>query len=472
MESEIISKENIKPSSPTPPHLKTYNLSLLDQIVPPIFVPLVLYFPAPENASRNASSDPFISQTIQILKQSLSSTLTRYYPLAGRIKDNFSIDCNDEGVPFVVTKFKGNLSDFLKNPDPAECRSHIPCVLSWTEPGPGTHIATIQVNYFACGGIAIGSLFLHKGFEETGDPNYLPESIFPQNRSMKRESHLFSAMRKYFKFGKTVMRRYVFNSSAVSTLRTKVTEQEGLQFRPSRVELVSALVWKCFMVALSETTIKSGIQFQPESLVTHGVNMRRKANPALPNNSFGNYVWLVPASSRNETDMNLKPLACKVRNAIKKIDSDFVKSMQGEEGFSGYLENLEDAWSGFPDNAEYLAISSWCNFGLYGVDFGWGKPVWITKCDAGSEVDWPFINIVWLMDTREGDGIEAWVTLDEHCIEAFDNIEELKNLASIDPSPLETEMSTEKIKELKKSSIESSPLETAAASRVLVNGVS
>ncbi|KAJ9542120.1 hypothetical protein OSB04_028626 [Centaurea solstitialis] len=33
MEIEIISKESIKPSSPTPHHLKTFELSILDQLV-------------------------------------------------------------------------------------------------------------------------------------------------------------------------------------------------------------------------------------------------------------------------------------------------------------------------------------------------------------------------------------------------------------------------------------------------------
>ncbi|BFG16211.1 hypothetical protein CerSpe_024850 [Prunus speciosa] len=36
MEIGIIARENIKPSSPTPAHLKTFKLSLLDQMVPPL----------------------------------------------------------------------------------------------------------------------------------------------------------------------------------------------------------------------------------------------------------------------------------------------------------------------------------------------------------------------------------------------------------------------------------------------------
>ena len=35
-----------------------------------------------------------------LLKKSLSDVLVRFSPLAGRIKDKSSIDCNDEGVEF------------------------------------------------------------------------------------------------------------------------------------------------------------------------------------------------------------------------------------------------------------------------------------------------------------------------------------------------------------------------------------
>ncbi|KAI3464704.1 hypothetical protein Pfo_021367 [Paulownia fortunei] len=455
MEGEIISREYIKPSSRTPHDQRTHKLSLLDQIVPPIYVPLVLYFPNLENIPKNAEFTP---QTTQILKQSLSATLTRFYPFAGRVKDSFSIDCNDEGVLFVVAKFDGNLSDFLKNPDPQACRGHIPSELTWTEPGPGAHVAMIQVNYFDCGGIAIGSLFLHKvadgvtvgtfmkswaanarGSAETEFPNYMAQSFFPQNEALQRESHLFSAMRQYFKFGKTVMRRYVFDASAISTLRAKLASpEEGLKQRPTRVEIVSALLWKCFMVASEAANKSSSGNNHSISLVTHGVNMRRKAEPPFPEHSFGNFVWLVPASTINtQTGRELKHLFSKIRSAITKVDVDFVKRMQGGDGFSGYCKNLEESWNGFPENADYLAISSWCNFGLYSVDFGWGKPIWITKCDAGSDTEWPFINVLWLMDTRQGDGIEAWLTLDEQYFAAFDNIQELHDLASVDPSPLD-----------------------------------
>ncbi|XP_071900936.1 epi-neemfruitin B 7-O-acetyltransferse L7AT-like [Coffea arabica] len=50
MEIEIISKEEVKPASPTPPHLRTFRLSLLDQLARHEYSNLVYFF-APMNQS-------------------------------------------------------------------------------------------------------------------------------------------------------------------------------------------------------------------------------------------------------------------------------------------------------------------------------------------------------------------------------------------------------------------------------------
>ncbi|CAN0923384.1 Vinorine synthase [Linum grandiflorum] len=67
------------------------------------YSPLVLFYPnhAP------------ISHVSTRLKWSLSQTLSLYYPLAGRITDNFAISDFNEGVPFVETRVECTLHDFL-----------------------------------------------------------------------------------------------------------------------------------------------------------------------------------------------------------------------------------------------------------------------------------------------------------------------------------------------------------------------
>ncbi|GJU31772.1 acylsugar acyltransferase 3-like protein [Tanacetum coccineum] len=100
----IISQQTIKPASPTPSHLKTYNLSLLDGIVPNMSNDFVFFYPKYMN---NVNTN--------VLKQSLSQSLARYYPLAGRFPSPSAsyVDCNDEGIDFVEVSTDSQLSDFI-----------------------------------------------------------------------------------------------------------------------------------------------------------------------------------------------------------------------------------------------------------------------------------------------------------------------------------------------------------------------
>ncbi|XP_057793289.1 vinorine synthase-like [Salvia miltiorrhiza] len=129
---------------------------MLDQIFLPIALPFALYYP---NTTQINDPDSFISQTLQQLTRSLSVILTRFYPLAERAsKEGEFIDCNDDGVPFTVARFKGHeLSEHLADPRPDLLLS---CDTDWgTDPDPNSVVALIQVN---CSDVAIGVAFWHK----------------------------------------------------------------------------------------------------------------------------------------------------------------------------------------------------------------------------------------------------------------------------------------------------------------------
>ncbi|KAL8259748.1 hypothetical protein R6Q59_027701 [Mikania micrantha] len=72
---KIISQETIKPSSPTPSHLKTHVLSLVDNFSLHVPVPFIFFYKNYKDGD------------ISNLKKSLSLCLTQYYPFAGRFLD-------------------------------------------------------------------------------------------------------------------------------------------------------------------------------------------------------------------------------------------------------------------------------------------------------------------------------------------------------------------------------------------------
>jgi hypothetical protein len=124
MEVQLISRKLIKPSVQTPPHLQNLNISFLNQLAPSLYVANIFYYPNHRHE---------IIKNIDRLEKSLSEILTLFYPLAGRyIKDNLSVDCNDEGVELLEAKVDGVDLTQIVQQDPnsnLELLNHfVPCV--------------------------------------------------------------------------------------------------------------------------------------------------------------------------------------------------------------------------------------------------------------------------------------------------------------------------------------------------------
>lgn len=115
---EVQAIETVKPSSPTPDHLRCHVLSFLDQIAPPNFMPLVLFFQKDELMSN--------TERCATIKRTLSEALSQFYPIAGRIKENSYVDCNDQGAHYVEVRVRCLLSDILENPSPEAMNKLLP----------------------------------------------------------------------------------------------------------------------------------------------------------------------------------------------------------------------------------------------------------------------------------------------------------------------------------------------------------
>lgn len=146
---ELISTETIKPSSPTPDHLRNYQLFFLDQISPPIFTPLLFFYEKPHE-----DKDAIFNH----LKKSLSDTLTGFYQLAGRIKENLFIECNDGGIPYMQAKVNCEISKVMEELNPGQHNKLLPFKLDEVN----DLLLAVQVNFFDCGGIAVAICISHK----------------------------------------------------------------------------------------------------------------------------------------------------------------------------------------------------------------------------------------------------------------------------------------------------------------------
>ncbi|KAI3774601.1 hypothetical protein L1987_49160 [Smallanthus sonchifolius] len=99
MEIKIRSTQFIKPSKPTPENLRHFKLSLLDQLAPSSYITPIFYY-------KTCAHEVDISDICGQQVNSLSEVLNLYYPLAGRVtEDGLEVDCNDQGIKYLVTQF-------------------------------------------------------------------------------------------------------------------------------------------------------------------------------------------------------------------------------------------------------------------------------------------------------------------------------------------------------------------------------
>ncbi|EYU43072.1 hypothetical protein MIMGU_mgv1a0228832mg, partial [Erythranthe guttata] len=109
MKIEILSKELVKPSSPTPTKLREFKLSFIDERIPHSYIPLILYYFG-DNYNININN-------IRVIKSSLSDALVRFYPLAGRMKGQALLDCNDQGVLYIEANADAAITDVIRSVD-------------------------------------------------------------------------------------------------------------------------------------------------------------------------------------------------------------------------------------------------------------------------------------------------------------------------------------------------------------------
>ncbi|KAL3510454.1 hypothetical protein ACH5RR_029855 [Cinchona calisaya] len=310
MEVEIISKEEIKPASPTPDHLRIHRLSIFDQLIPHMYSnPLVFFYP--NNQSSNITD--IISERRQRLKQSLSETLVPFYPLAGRIKDNLEIRCNDEGVYYVEARTNIQLSEFLRKPKNQMIHHLLPFHPGSIELLSKTYLVMIQINIFSCGGIAIGIYTSHKIVDglsrltflkawaatarnessQQVHPSFISSSVFlpDPNLSNYLSSDFCISPKEKHNF---VTNRFVFDHSALTLLKSKVANSA------TPVKVVMGILWKSFIDA---TRVRHGVQKKPILIIL--VNLRPRCSPALPPHSFGNIFHCTSSLFMDDSNLEL-----------------------------------------------------------------------------------------------------------------------------------------------------------------------
>ncbi|XP_004152093.1 stemmadenine O-acetyltransferase [Cucumis sativus] len=466
MEVKVLSKETIIPSSPTPPHLQTFQLSLLDQLSPMLYIPLLLFYPMKRSYDHIDQHDQDPKKTIATLKTSLSKTLSRFYLLAGRIIDK-SIHCNDKGAVFMEATINTNMFDILKEPNNEVLTKLLPCsLLCNTKPIEEYPQIVVQANVFKCGGIAISLCLLHKLIDaatfccflrswattnrellsqlDHSSPNNMVcfdyksfSSLFPQTNLLPFHQRLINndnavILPSSIFNGKRRLQRFVFRSKAILDLKAKAKSCDIPN--PTCVEAITCFIWKYLM------KVADGGDSQMPSTLSHVVNIRKMIEPSLGEVSLGNIMWGTVAHHFSTTRPNesfegleLSKLVSLLRQSLKKINKDYIKEliMGGDKGRRNGVMKLVGEINKWPIS-NYYFFTSWKNMKLNELDFGWGKPLWFGIAGDSNEM---MGNIIVLVDNVSDDGsIEAWILLDEKEMQLLEQNPQFLEFALLNPS--------------------------------------
>ncbi|KAD2393089.1 hypothetical protein R6Q59_012821 [Mikania micrantha] len=432
----IITRETIKPSSPTPSHLLTYNLSEMDLLSPKFFMPVVLFY-SRNNGGKAEEKDI-------MLKKSLSQSLTRYYPFAGRLPSPASpyVDCNDEGVLFLEARNDTQLDSFQRRM--ISCQEDdmdqlFPDDMINFKNTTSRYLGAVQLTHFACGGSALAISLTHvigdgctlssflshwasvARYGSTDHKEVVPNDPHYIQSPCTQLTLPETGMEKITPLNNLVSRRFVFPNSKLSELKNKVvSEADGSMNNPTRVEVLTSLIYKTAVAAAIE---RSG-SFKPSYLV-FVANVRDKFVQKLPPSAVGNFLKLMMVKTMHESETSLSMVSAEMRKKKLQLDQGIQSLQQLVDDLKSFLAKLTN------EDLENVAketywCSSLCGFRFNKLDFGWGKPMGTSH--AARCVD---RNGFVLMDTADGDGIEVMMFLEKECMEIFENNKELLSYCKI-----------------------------------------
>ncbi|PWA58235.1 deacetylvindoline O-acetyltransferase [Artemisia annua] len=428
----IVSRDIIKPSSPTPSHLKTYNLSLLDRITANAYMPVVAFYP------RSSVYQSSLDKTLE-LKNSLSHTLTQYYPFAGKTKkiSPTYVDCNDEGVEFIEACNDSSLSDFLQHSEHEDLNKLFPNDLIWFHPNrkcdddglSSTCPLAVQVNHFACGGVAVAISLFHKIGDGSSMLNFLSHwakvnagsRVRYQTNASPVNPHFITYQKRNINFQKDfpdvlgrdfVTRSFLFPNQRLNDLKAKVIDmitesREPMIMNPTRVEVITWLIQKCAVAAATKT---NSATFKDTGMI-YTLNLRNSLMQKLPETSFGNLVTVIEFPTSNQSE-EITPRMTIGQLREKKAAFQSITNLETALGI--FSDTVTDATilEMSKTVGHYYFYSSLCGFPTYSIDFGWGKPVKVTLAGHGK-------NVIILMDSPNSSGIEALVSLDRQDMMIF-----------------------------------------------------
>ncbi|XP_074336245.1 vinorine synthase-like [Apium graveolens] len=419
----------------------------MDELAPNFNYPAIFYYSATDKCSTND-----ISLRYKHLRNSLSKVLTSFHPLAGRYRvDSHSVDCCDQGVLFVEARVDIRVDDLVRqrmNVKPQLLNVLLPCPIGAID-GYDDPLLALQMSAFSCGGFAIAVCSSHRivdiistmsfmmawavaAKQELGyvDITYQPNPINFDSASLFPGKMLSCFPSGILRDDKNidglniVTKMFYFNKNKIASIRERARLDKSSK-RPTMAQSIFGLIGKAII------DVHVANPNNPKSYtIVQAVNMRNKTVPPLPDNLFGNIFLIAGVQSEvgPERVVELPSFVDCLSNSVNGVvDTCKTVLTLGKEGQTKISHRSSEMRKSRMDPNIYFAgtFTSWCNFPFYQVaDFGWGKPIWVGLSNILMK------NTVLLLDDKSGEGIEAWVCLDENDMQKFTQHSDIAEILS------------------------------------------
>ena len=376
-------------------------------------VPTITFYKKPSSEEWAANSDSIVAT----LKGSLSRALVHFYPLAGRVRwvgqGRLELVCNAKGAQLFEAESSTQLSDFDDfGSHINEFRDLVPLV-DYEKPIYELPLMLAQLTVFRCGGISLGITMSHAVADgqsafhfmnewarlARGEPiqaaPYIDYSLLAAGQSHKFKTtpcdQHAELVQPPLLIGEQSSLKERKKPTTISILSLTKEQVESLKMvadaggdhayekrRPySRYEVVTAHMWRTACKA------RKHLPEQPTGL-GFSVDVRNRLNPPLPPNYFGNAILDMVAYA-TAGEVMTKPLShtCgKIRETIERVNDEYVwANIECLKNLPN-LTPLQDLHSRKGDDSPFhgnpnLGVISWLNLPIYGLDFGWGKEVYM-----------------------------------------------------------------------------------------------
>lgn len=403
---------SVRPEEPT--WCGCLPLSEWDQMGIITHVPTIYFYHPPQNWLTSPSK---ISTT---LKESLSKVLVPFYPLAGRLqwKENgrFDLECNSLGVQFIEAQSSLALSDLDDFSPSSEYYCYLIPHVDYSVPIQDIPLIFVQLTNFKCGGVSIGLLVSHAVADGQSALHFTSEwarvargetikmTPFFDRSVVSLKSHCCNGVNEWEfdqppllleksnnveeRERKTTVAIIKVSKAHLEKMRKTANEcwekeqsRNGRSF--TRYETLTGHVWRSACKA-------RGHRNDQPTVLGVCVDWRNRVEPSLPKGYFGNATLDVMATSF-AGDLMSKPLgyaSSRIREAIEKVSDEYVRQVNDYfkkqedltrfQDLYGMIGNVvvDDDKEPFYGNPN-LCVVSWLTLPIYGLDFGWGKEVYM-----------------------------------------------------------------------------------------------